>query len=71
MIRIQPETRKALDAIAQSLHRNRSYIVNDALAAYVETWQTEHVRQGLHEADAGRFVGTKDVKQVLASLRRI
>jgi predicted transcriptional regulator len=36
-IRIQPETRKALDAIAQSLHRNRSYIVNDALAAYVET----------------------------------
>jgi predicted transcriptional regulator len=71
VIRIQPETRKALDAIAQSLHRNRSYIVNDALAAYVETWQTEHIRQGLHEADAGRFVGTKDVKKVLARLRRI
>jgi predicted transcriptional regulator len=69
-IRIQPETRKALDAIAQSLHRNRSYIVNEALAAYVDTWQTDHIRQGLHEADAGRFVGTKDAKKALARLRR-
>lgn len=69
-LHIQPETRKALDAIAQSLHRNRSYIVNEALAAYVDTWQTDHIRQGLHEAEARKFVGTKDAKKVLARLRR-
>jgi predicted transcriptional regulator len=56
MIRIQPEMRKALDA-------------NNPQAAYVETWQTEHVRQGLREAEAGKFVETKKVKEVLARLR--
>ena len=71
-VRIEPETRKALDAIAQSLDRDRSHVVNDALAAYVEThrWQTEHIRQGLREAEAGKFVAEKDVKKVLARLRR-
>jgi len=71
-VRIEPETRKALDAIAEALDRDRSYVVNDALAAYVETyrWQAGHIRQGLREADAGKFVGEKDVKKVLARLRR-
>lgn len=71
-VRIQAETRKALDAIAEALDRDRSHVVNDALAAYVEThrWQAEHIRQGLREADAGQFVGQKDVKKVLARLRR-
>lgn len=55
-VRIQPETRKALDA-------------NNALAARVETWQTEHIGQGLREAEADKFVGTKKVKEVLARLR--
>ena len=54
--RIQPETRKAVDA-------------NNAPAARIETWQTEHIRQGLREAQAGGFVGTKRVKAVLARLR--
>jgi predicted transcriptional regulator len=68
-IRIQPETRKALDAIARSIDLDRTYVVNDALAAYVETWQTEQIGRGLREAEAGKFVGTKDVKKVLARLR--
>jgi predicted transcriptional regulator len=71
-VRIEPETRKALDAIAEALDRDRSHVVNDALAAYVEThrWQAEHIREGLREAEAGKFVGDKDVKKVLARLRR-
>jgi predicted transcriptional regulator len=35
-VRVQPETRRALDAIAQSLNRDRSDVVNNALAAFVE-----------------------------------
>jgi len=71
-VRIQPETRKALDAIAEALDRDRSHVVNDALAAYVEThrWQVEHIRQGLREAEAGKFVAERDVKEVIARLRR-
>lgn len=71
-VRIQPETRKALDAIAEALDRDRSHVVNDALAAYVEThrWQVEHIRRGLREAEAGKFVAERDVKKVIARLRR-
>jgi predicted transcriptional regulator len=47
-------------------------VVNEALATYVEThrWQIQHIRQGLREADAGKFASEKDVKKVIARLRR-
>jgi predicted transcriptional regulator len=71
-VRIEPETREALDAIAEVLDRDRSHVVNEALAAYVEThrWQVEHIRQGLREAEAGKFVAESTVKKTLARLRR-
>ncbi len=71
-VRIEPETREALDAIATALDRDRSHVVNEALATYVEThrWQIQHIRQGLREADGGRFASEKDVKKVIARLRR-
>lgn len=33
-------------------------------------WQLEHIRQGLREAAAGKFVGEKDVRKAIARLRR-
>jgi predicted transcriptional regulator len=32
-------------------------------------WQIQHVKQGLREAEAGKFVREKDVKKMLARLR--
>ena len=54
-VRVETETREALDAIAQALDRDRSHVFNEALAAYVDIhqWQVEHIRQGLREADSG------------------
>jgi predicted transcriptional regulator len=71
-VRINPETREALDSIAASLDRDRSYVVNEALAAYIDThrWQIEHIRQGLREADAGRFAPATEVQRVMRRLRR-
>jgi len=72
-VRLEPETRDALDAIAATLDRDRSYVVNQALAAYVEThhrWQVEHIRQGLREANAGKFASKASVNKVIARLRR-
>jgi len=71
-VRIEPATREALEAIATALDRDRSHVVNEALAAYVEThrWQVQHIRQGLREADAGKFASEKDVKKTIARLRR-
>ena len=70
--RIEPAMRDALDAIAATLDRDRSYVVNQALAAYVEThqWQVEHIRQGLRDANAGTFASDTTVDKVTARLRR-
>jgi predicted transcriptional regulator len=71
-VRVEPQTRSALDSIAAALDRDRSYVVNEALNAYVEThqWQLEHIQQGLREADAGKFASERNVKKVLNRLRR-
>ena len=70
-VRIEPETRKALDALADVLDRDRSYVITEALHAYLEMhrWQLQHIRQGLREADAGEFVRESDVKRTIARLR--
>ena len=71
-VRIDPETKQALDTIAATLDRDRSYVVNEALAAYVEThqWQIEHIRRGLREANTGKFVPERAMKRAIERLRR-
>jgi len=71
-VRVEEETREALDTIAAALDRDRSYVVNEALASFIEThrWQVAHIRQGLREAEAGEFASDARVKRVLGRLRR-
>jgi predicted transcriptional regulator len=71
-VRIDPETKQALDTIAATLDRDRSYVVKEALADYVEThrWQIEHIQRGLREANAGRFVPERAMKRAIERLRR-
>ena len=71
-VRVEPSLRDTLDSIAESLDRDRSYVVNEALQAYVDvySWQVAHIRQGLAEADAGIFVSPAEVKRVTARLLR-
>jgi predicted transcriptional regulator len=71
-IRIEPEVRGALDSLAAAADRDRTWIVNEALTAYIETyrWQIEHIQQGVREANAGKFASAGEVKKVIAQLRR-
>ena len=71
-VRVEPEVRGALDSLATALDRDRSYVINEALTAYIEMhrWQVEHIRQGLSEAEAGNFVDDREVKRVISRLRR-
>lgn len=71
-VRVDAQTREALDALATSLDRDRSYVVNEAIAAYLDVhqWQVQHIRRGLAEADAGQFVSSAEVSSVLDRLRR-
>ena len=70
-IRIEPDVRSSLDAIAEAADRDRTWVVNQALTAYIETqrWQIEHIRQGLREADAGKFASARAVNRALDRLR--
>jgi predicted transcriptional regulator len=71
-VRVGEETRGALDAIATALERDRSYVINEALATYIEThqWHIEHIRRGLREAEAGKFVPDAAAKKIINRLRR-
>ncbi|MEP7354310.1 MAG: CopG family transcriptional regulator [Acidobacteriota bacterium] len=70
-VRLEPKTRQTLDDIATALDRDRSQVINDALAAYIDVhqWQVAHIKQGLREADAGKFVSGAEVERTLARLR--
>ncbi len=70
--RIDDDTRQALDEIAAALNRDRSYVINEALARYVELhrWQVDHITEGLRQADSGEFASDAAVKRTLARLTR-
>jgi predicted transcriptional regulator len=71
-VRVELRTRKALDGIAASLDRDRTYVVNQALESYIDVhqWHLDHIRQGLREANAGKFVLPAEVNRRLARLRK-
>jgi RHH-type rel operon transcriptional repressor/antitoxin RelB len=71
-VRVEPRTRKALDGIATALDRDRTYVVNQALEAYIDVhqWHIEHIEQGLREAEAGQFASEAQVKKVMARIRK-
>jgi predicted transcriptional regulator len=71
-VRLEPETRQTLDDIAAILDRDRSHVINEALAAYIDVhqWQVAHIRQGLRQADAGEFASEAEVERAFAKLRR-
>ena len=61
--RLDENKRAALDAIAQSLDRDRSYILNEAIDAYLEVhqWQLEEIKKAVAEADEGKFASDEKV----------
>ena len=70
--RIETEKREALDAIAAQMDRDRSYVLNEAISAYLEVhqWQIEHIKEGLRQADAGEFATEDEVVAAFEKWRR-
>ena len=67
--RLEPEKVAALDRLAKAQTRDRTFLLNEAVDAYldVQRWQIEHIQEGLRQADAG--MGTNHEK-VRAKWRR-
>lgn len=67
-VRLDHEKRAAVDRIAQASQRDRSFIINEAIDAYLAThrWQVEHIEEGLRQAEAGEFATEDEVTQAFA-----
>jgi predicted transcriptional regulator len=70
--RLESDKVSALDTLANSLDRDRSYLLGEAVQAYLDTqqWQLEQIRAGIAEADAGRVVNHRRVKAMASRWRR-
>ena len=58
------KTRKAeLDAIAHAMERDRSYVLNRAVADFIELnkWQIQRIKEGIAAADAGDFASDEEL----------
>ena len=64
------ETKLAeLDALAAAFDRDRSYLINAAIEAYldVQRWHLEAIEEGLRDAEAGRFASDEEVEKAWAA----
>lgn len=70
--RTERPQKAALDKIAVALQRDRSFILNEALRAYIEAyqWQISEIKLALKEADAGEFATPAEVEAVFKKLTR-
>ncbi len=70
--RLDSRKARALDAVASILDRDRSYVLNEAVASYlaVHEWQTAHIKEGLRQADAGKFAAASEAASTFARRRR-
>lgn len=62
--RLDTEKRAELDAVARAMDRDRSYVLNEAVEAYLDVhrWQAVHIREGLRQAAAGEFASDEEVE---------
>lgn len=65
--RLDAEQRAELDQLAQAFDRDRSYLISEAIAAYlsVQRWHLEQISEGLRQAKAGEFASAAEVDALL------
>ena len=63
--KLDPKTAKKLELLVQATARSKSYLVAEAIETYVEdqAWQIEAIKEGLKEADEGKFATASQVKK--------
>ena len=70
--RLESDKVSALDALADSMERDRTYLLGEAVQAYLDTqqWQLEQIEAGIAEANAGQVVDHRKVKAMASKWRR-
>ena len=70
-VRLDESRIEALDKVAAGIDRDRSYVVTQAIDAYLDTqaWQIGYIEEALREADAGKFATPHEVTGTFRRLR--
>jgi predicted transcriptional regulator len=66
-LRVPEEIKDRLDKLAQATHRSKSFLVEEAIARYLdlEAWQIGEIEQAIEEADQGDFAKPADMANLL------
>ena len=70
-VRMDADRLQALDKVAIGLERDRTYVVTQAIAAFLDVhkWQIEYIESAIREAEAGEFASPAEVNSTFARLR--
>ncbi|MBN2654633.1 MAG: ribbon-helix-helix protein, CopG family [Nitrospirae bacterium] len=62
-VRLSDETKEKLEAIAKSLDRSRSYLIQNAVEDLIAQyeWQLQEIEAGIKDADKGKFIEHADL----------
>jgi predicted transcriptional regulator len=71
-VRLDAETVTFLDELARNEERDRSYLIRQAIANYLELrkWQIEEIKQAIKEADTGLFLSEEETATFMEELAR-
>jgi predicted transcriptional regulator len=67
---LDSEKKEALKAIATVTDRDLTYVLNEAIASYLDIyqWLLDEINKGVAEAEAGDFASDDEVQAVFAKL---
>ena len=69
---LDSEKKEALPAIATVTDRNLTYVLNEAIAFYLDIYQglLDEINKGVAEAEAGEFASDDEVQAVFVKLTK-
>jgi len=71
-VRLDSNKVRALDAMADAMNRDRTYLLNEAVEAYldVQQWQIEQIKASIRQADEGKLIEHKQVRKMASKWRQ-
>jgi len=66
--RVDKAVSEKLDVLSKVTARSRSFLISEAIKAYVEdqAWQIEAIKEGFRQADQGKFASDDKVRKTFA-----
>jgi predicted transcriptional regulator len=70
-VRMDQDRIESLDKVAEGLDRDRTYVVTQAIDAFLDVhkWQIAYIEEAMREAQAGEFASDAEVGRTFARLR--